>query len=106
MAGDERAAEQLLAMLMASLETIPQELAQQLQTGNWSAIAAIAHKLKGSSRLCCTRALESLVQRMELAAKAQEGELLREMLQELKQCTQALRQVHQAMPSTERKSAG
>jgi HPt (histidine-containing phosphotransfer) domain-containing protein len=93
MGGDEAAAEQLFDMLVNSLAVIQHEMPRQLQQNDYQSIAETAHKIKGSSRLCCTRTLETLMQQIETAAKAAQADVLAQHLSEFDHLADRLRAI-------------
>ncbi|MEO5342283.1 MAG: Hpt domain-containing protein [Gammaproteobacteria bacterium SHHR-1] len=93
MANDASAAKRLFDMLVEGLALAQRELEQHLQGDDWEAMLALAHKLRGSSRLCCAPTLEELAGRLEAAALSRQGEVMTPLLHELAQQTQRLERI-------------
>lgn len=92
MAGDETAALQLFRLLLDGLEQAENDLQQFLHAADWHGIQQLAHRLQGSSRLCCTPLLDELMQGLECAAAAAQADRIAALLDAFRQLSERLRQ--------------
>jgi HPt (histidine-containing phosphotransfer) domain-containing protein len=82
MSNDADAAHQLVALLIDSLQPTAEAFSRQLAAQDWDGISQSAHRLLGGCRLCCTPALETLMEALETAAVSHNKVLVIQLIDE------------------------
>ncbi len=81
-------------LLMAFLKSLPMErdsLEEAVQTENWSSVARISHKLRGTALNMCAKPLSEAALQVEIAARANQMDCVAHRCSDLNQHIEMLR---------------
>jgi HPt (histidine-containing phosphotransfer) domain-containing protein len=90
--GDAELAAELFAALLTGLPNEVAALRSGVVGGDWSALAELAHRVRGATRYCGVPALDEAVESLERTARIGEAERIAKAMEHLESEAERLRQ--------------